>query len=186
MDETSLAVPGNVLTVTCEGSRPLVVEIQALVVATAFGLPRRTCSGFDLGRLHLLIAVLERRAGISLAQSDVFLNVVGGVRLADPSADLGVAVALASAARDRVVPAGVVVIGEVGLGGEVRRSSRLDPRLAEAAALGQVAAVVPAAGRVASHQGLRLQRAATVTAAMDGLAELGRDLTVRRTVVAKA
>ena len=185
VDETSLAVPGNVLTVACEGSRPLVVEIQALVAPTAFGLPRRTSSGFDLGRLHLLIAVLERRAAVSLGQADVFLNVVGGVRLADPSADLGVAMALASAASDRVVAAGMVVIGEVGLGGEVRRASRLEPRLAEAAALGQLAAVVPATGRVAHHGGLSLHRVATVRAAMEVLGTRGVKRT-RSVVVAKA
>jgi DNA repair protein RadA/Sms len=169
LDETSLTVPGNVLTVTCEGMRPLVVEIQALVAPTSFGLPRRTCSGFDLGRLHLLLAVLERRASVCLSQADVFLNVVGGVRLADPSVDLGVALALASAARDRVVPAGMVVIGEVGLGGEVRRASRLEARLGEAAALGQVAAVVPAGGRLPRQEGLRIHRVATVSAAMEVL-----------------
>ena len=166
LDETSLAVPGNVLTVTCEGTRPLVVEIQALVAPTSYGLPRRTSSGFDLGRLHLLLAVLERRAGVLLGQADVFLNVVGGVRLADPAADLGVALALAGAARDRVLPRDTVVLGEVGLGGEVRRASRLEARLGEAHALGQVAAVVPEGGRAETPGSLRLHRVSTVSAAM--------------------
>ncbi|HEY8676230.1 MAG TPA: DNA repair protein RadA [Candidatus Dormibacteraeota bacterium] len=166
LDENSLSVPGNVLTVTCEGSRPLVVEIQALVAPTSFGLPRRTSSGFDLGRLHLILAVLERRAAIPLGQADVFLNVVGGVRLADPAVDLGVALALAGAARDRVVARDTVVLGEVGLGGEVRRASRLEARLGEAAALGQLAAVVPDTGRVPAGAGLRLHRVASVSAAL--------------------
>jgi DNA repair protein RadA/Sms len=165
LDENSLAVPGNVLTVTSEGTRPLVVEIQALVAPTSFGLPRRTSSGFDLGRLHLLIAVLERRAGVLLGQADVFLNVVGGVRLADPAVDLGVALALAGAARNHLLPRDTVVVGEVGLGGEVRRASRLDARLAEAQALGQEAAVVPEGGR-AQPGGLRLHRVSTVAAAL--------------------
>ncbi len=165
LDESSLAVPGNVLTVTCEGSRPMVVEIQALVATSAFGLPRRTSSGFDLGRLHLLLAVLERRAGVPLSSFDVFLNVVGGVRLADPAVDLGVALALAGAARDAVLPRDVVAIGEVGLGGEVRRASRLDARLSEALALGQAGAVVPAGGRVAATD-LRLHRVSTLAAAL--------------------
>jgi DNA repair protein RadA/Sms len=165
LDESSLAVPGNVLTVTCEGTRPLVVEIQALVAPTSFGLPRRTSSGFDLGRLHLLLAVLERRAGILFGQADVFLNVVGGVRLVDPSVDLGVALALAGAARDKVFPSDTVALGEVGLGGEVRRASRLDVRLAEAQALGQRAAVIPEGGR-ASAPGLHLQRVSTLPAAL--------------------
>jgi DNA repair protein RadA/Sms len=166
LDETSLSVPGNVLTVTCEGTRPLVVEIQALVAPTAFGLPRRTSSGFDIGRLHLILAVLERRAAVPLAQSDVFLNVVGGVRLADPAVDLGVALALAGAQRDQVVPRDTVIVGEVGLGGEVRRASRLEARLGEAAALGQVAAVVPETARVPAGCGLRLHRVPSVAVAL--------------------
>lgn len=166
LDENSLAVPGNVLTVTCEGTRPLVVEIQALVAPTSFGLPRRTSSGFDLGRLHLLLAVLERRAGVLLGQADVFLNVVGGVRLADPAVDLGVAMALAGAARNHLVPRDTVVLGEVGLGGEVRRAGRMDARLAEAQALGQVAAVVPAGGRAPTAGGFRLHPVATISAAL--------------------
>ncbi len=166
LDENSLVVPGNVLTVTCEGTRPLVVEIQALVAPTSFGLPRRTSSGFDLGRLHLLLAVLERRAGVPLGQADVFLNVVGGVRLADPAVDLGVALAVAGAARNRVLPRDTVVLGEVGLGGEVRRASRLDARLSEAEALGQVGAVVPEGGRAPASRGLRLRRVSSVSAAL--------------------
>jgi DNA repair protein RadA/Sms len=166
LDENSLAVPGNVLTVTCEGTRPLVVEIQALVAPTSFALPRRTSSGFDLGRLHLLLAVLERRAGVLLGQADVFLNVVGGVRLADPAVDLGVAMAIAGAARNRVLPRDTVVLGEVGLGGEVRRASRLDARLGEAEALGQVGAVVPEGGRAPACSGLRLRRVSSVSAAL--------------------
>ncbi|HSP65873.1 MAG TPA: DNA repair protein RadA [Candidatus Deferrimicrobium sp.] len=165
LDENSLEVPGNVLTVTCEGTRPLIVEIQALVAVTSYGLPRRTSSGFDLGRLHLILAVLERRAGVKLGQLDVYLNVVGGVRLADPAVDLGVALALAGAARNQVLPRDTVVVGEVGLGGEVRRASRLDARLGEAQALGQVAAVVPEGGR-ASPGGLRLHRVPSVARAL--------------------
>ncbi len=166
LDENSLSVPGNVLTVTCEGTRPLVVEIQALVAATAFGLPRRTSSGFDLGRLHLILAVLERRAAIPFGQADVFLNVVGGVRLADPAVDLGVALALAGALRNDVVPSDTVIVGELGLGGEVRRASRLAARLGEAAALGLAAAVVPEGGRAPAGVRLRLHRVPTLAAAL--------------------
>jgi DNA repair protein RadA/Sms len=171
LDESSLAVPGNVLTVACEGTRPLVVEIQALVTTSCFGLPRRTSSGFDIGRLHLLLAVLEKRAGIRLHESDVYLNVVGGVRIADPSADLAVAVAVAGAASDQLLPPQTVVLGEVGLGGEVRRASRIDARLAEATALGQECAVMPAGGRVPAAPRLRLRRVPTVSAALELLAE---------------
>ena len=167
LDEESLSVPGNVLTVACEGTRPLVVEIQALVTSSAYGLPRRTCSGFDLGRLHLLIAVLEKRAQIPLGNSDVFLNVVGGVRLVDPAVDLAVALAVAGAASDRVLQADTVVLGEVGLGGEVRRASRMEPRLAEATALGLTTAVIPAGGRTAASRGLRLRVVSTVPGALE-------------------
>ena len=161
LDETSLEVPGNVLTVTSEGTRPLVVEVQALVTPTNFGLPRRTASGFDLGRLHLLLAVLEKRARVALAQSDVYLNVVGGVRLGEPAVDLAVALAVAGAARDRMLAPGTVVLGEIGLGGEIRRLARADARLREAAVLGMSAAVVPAAGTL-TEPGLQLHRVATV------------------------
>ncbi len=170
LDESSLSVPGNVLTVACEGTRPLVVEIQALVTSTSFGLPRRTSSGFDIGRLHLLLAVLEKRAGIRLHEADVYLNVVGGVRIADPCADLAVTVAVAGAATDALLPPQTVVLGEVGLGGEVRRASRIDVRLAEATALGQDSALIPAGGRVSNAPGLRLRRVATVSAALEVLA----------------
>ncbi|MHB8719617.1 MAG: DNA repair protein RadA [Candidatus Dormibacteria bacterium] len=149
LDESGLGVPGNVLTVTCEGTRPIAVELQALVVATQTSLPRRTVSGFDLGRLHLLLAVLERRAGLSLSGSDVYLNVVGGLRVSDPAVDLAVVLAVATARTNVPLPPRTVVIGEVGLGGEVRRVPRLDRRLAEAATLGQVAGIVPAAGLAA-------------------------------------
>lgn len=142
-EEASLGVAGNVLTVICEGSRALAVEIQALTVPTPFGLPRRTASGFDLGRLHLLLAVLEKRAKLALGQSDVYVNVVGGVRVADPAVDLAVAMAVAGSLREKTVPPGCIVVGELGLGGEVRRVRRLDMRLAEASALGITTAVIP-------------------------------------------
>ena len=168
LDETSLGIPGNVLTVTCEGTRPIVVEIQALVATSTFGLPRRTASGFDLGRLHLLLAVLERRANVPLAQSDVYLNVVGGLRVADPAVDLAVAMAVAGAAGDRMLRTGTVVLGELGLGGEIRRVSRLGARLAEATTLGQEGAIIPATGSV-DAPGLRLHRAQTLSVALGAL-----------------
>ena len=166
LDEATLAVPGNVLTVTCEGSRPLVVEVQALTATTAFGLPRRTASGIDTGRLHLLLAVLERRARVSLAQSDVYVNAVGGVRLGEPAADLAVALAIASAAADRRLDEGCIAVGEVGLGGEIRRVARLEARLAEAAALGITDAIVPAAHRGRAPEGVRCHPVATVSEAL--------------------
>ena len=166
LDESSLAVPGNVLTVACEGTRPLVVEVQALVTKSSFGLPRRTCSGFDLGRLHLLLAVLEKRANLPFGDADVFLNVVGGLRLVDPGVDLAVALAMAGSARDAVMPAGTAVLGEVGLGGEVRRVGRTEARLAEAAALGLGRAIVPSGGRATPAGALEVRRVATVKTAL--------------------
>jgi DNA repair protein RadA/Sms len=166
LDEGSLGVPGNVLTVTCEGSRPLAVEVQALAAATPFGLPRRTASGFDLGRLHLLLAVLEKRAGMPFGQADVYVNAVGGVRLSEPAADLAVALAIVSSVRDAALPEGAVVLGEVGLGGEVRRVRRTEQRLHEAATLGVTAAVVPAGFAGSGPVGMRLHRVPTLAAAV--------------------
>jgi DNA repair protein RadA/Sms len=162
LDEGSLGVPGNTLTVTCEGSRPLAVEVQALAAPTPFGLPRRTASGFDLGRLHLLLAVLEKRAGLPFGQADVYVNAVGGVRLAEPAVDLAVALAIVSSVRDAPLPGGCAVLGEIGLGGEVRRGRRTEQRLAEAAALGLGRAVVPAGFSGDAPAGMRLHRVATL------------------------
>lgn len=162
LDEGSLSVSGNTLTVTCEGSRPLAVEVQALVARTQFSIPRRTASGFDLGRLHLLLAVLEKRAGTPFAGADVYVNAVGGVHLDDPAADLAVALAIVSSVANRPLPSGCAVLGEVGLGGEIRRVRRSEQRLAEAAALGLGRAIVPAGFSGTAPPGVRLHRVATL------------------------
>jgi DNA repair protein RadA/Sms len=137
------SVPGSAVVAAIEGSRPLLVEVQALVAPTHFANPQRVCQGIDPRRLAVVIAVLEKRAGLSLAGADVFVNVAGGIRLEEPAADLGLALALASSFRDRPLPADLVAIGEVGLGGELRPVPQLDRRLAEARRLGFRAAVVP-------------------------------------------
>src|ERR1700680_3729405 len=121
LDGASLGAAGSVLTVTCDGLRPMAVEVQALAVASPFEFPRRTASGFELNRLHLMLAVLARRAGIAPPRLDVFVNVAGGVRLTDPGADLAVALAVTGSALDRVLSPTCAVIGELGLGGEGRR-----------------------------------------------------------------
>lgn len=162
LDEGSLGVPGNTLTVTCEGSRPLAVEVQALAARTHFGLPRRTASGFDLGRLHLLLAVLENRAGLPFGEADVYVNAVGGVRLVEPAVDLAVALAIVSSVKKAPLPTGCAVLGEIGLGGEVRRVRRMEQRLQEAAALGLGRAVVPAGYGGSAPAGMRLHRVATL------------------------
>ena len=142
----SAGVPGVACTVSLEGRRPLVTEVQALVVPTGVAVPRRTAQGLDAGRLAILVAVLDRRARIGLAGNDVFAATAGGVRITEPAADLAICLALASAARDRQVPADLITIGEVGLGGEVRPVPQLPRRLAEAARLGFRRALVPATG----------------------------------------
>ncbi len=147
-------VAGNALTITCEGVRPLAIEVQALTVRTGSPLPRRTASGLDLNRLHLLLAVLERRADIRLAQADVFINAAGGVRVDDAAVDLAVALAIAGSATNRTLPGGCAVVGEVGLGGEVRRVTRLEARLAECAALGLDRVVVPSGSAAQAPRGV--------------------------------
>jgi DNA repair protein RadA/Sms len=136
---------GSVVLATLEGTRPLLVEIQALVNPTSFGYPKRTASGFDLNRLNLLIAVLERRTKLNLSDKDIYINVVGGLRLNDQAADLAICMAIASAAAGRRIDEGVVVFGEVGLGGEVRSAQAADRRIAEAKKLGFTRAIAPKA-----------------------------------------
>lgn len=133
---------GTALTVVLEGTRPMLVELQALASKPGFGTPQRVTAGFDQRRLSLLLAVLERRAKLALSSLDVFVNVVGGLRLSEPAGDLALSAALASSVYDRVLPGDVVCIGEVGLGGEVRSVSQTERRLAEAASLGMRTAYV--------------------------------------------
>lgn len=136
---------GSVVLATLEGTRPLLVEIQALVNPTSFGYPKRTASGFDLNRLNLLIAVLERRTKLNLSDKDIYINVVGGLKLSDPAADLAVCMAIASAAAGRRLDDGLVVFGEVGLGGEVRSVIAAPRRIDEAKKLGFTKAIAPSA-----------------------------------------
>ncbi len=137
------AVPGTCVTVTVDGRRPLLAEIQALVSHSALVTPRRAVSGLDAGRVAMALAVVERRGEVRLGSQDVFVATIGGVRLSDPAADLAVALAVASAASDLVVPVDVVAIGEVGLAGDVRPVSGVGRRVAEAARLGFERALVP-------------------------------------------
>jgi DNA repair protein RadA/Sms len=127
---------GSAVTALLEGTRPVLIEVQGLAAKAGFGTPQRVATGYDARRLALLLAVLDKRAGLSFAQLDVFLNVVGGVRLQEPAGDLAVAAALASSVYDRALPSDAVFVGEVGLGGEVRPVSQLERRVAEAANMG--------------------------------------------------
>jgi len=135
--------PGSVVVSSLEGTRPVLLELQALVSQASIGTPRRTVLGADYNRVCLLLAVLEKRAGVPLGSQDVYVNVAGGGRVTEPAADLGIVVAAASSYMDRVVPPDVLVVGEVGLTGEVRAVAGLELRLREAAALGFRRAIVP-------------------------------------------
>lgn len=141
--ERLVNIPGSAIAVTMEGTRPLLVEIQGLTSPTAFGNPRRTSNGVDLNRLLLIVAVLTRRLGLRLGDQDVYVNVVGGLKVSEPAADLAMAVALASSNRDVPVRADAVLIGEVGLSGELRMVGQLSARLNEAAKLGFRTAIIP-------------------------------------------
>jgi DNA repair protein RadA/Sms len=143
LNRREAAVPGTAVTVVVEGKRPLLSEVQALVARSALAVPRRAVSGLDAARVAMVLAVLERRGRVSLAEKDVFTATVGGMRVVEPAADLALALAVASAARDLPVPADLVAVGEVGLSGEVRRVTGVERRLAEAARLGFTRALVP-------------------------------------------
>ena len=134
---------GSIVLATLEGNRPLLVEIQALVNKTNFGYPKRAASGFDLNRLNLLIAVLERRTKLKLADSDIYINVVGGIKIQDQAADLAVAMAIASAAAKKKLSDDLVVFGEIGLGGEIRSARLTDRRITESKKVGFKHAIAP-------------------------------------------
>jgi len=156
--------PGSVVAATMEGTRPILVEVQALVATPGYGTPARRVSGVDPNRLALLIAVLSRRAGLAVGSQDVYANLAGGLSLAEPGLDLPLALALASSFRDRAIPLGTVAVGEVGLLGELRAVTGLDRRLREAARLGFDRAIVPRPSRAAlpSIPGLEVVAVATL------------------------
>ena len=141
--ERMATAPGSAITVTMEGTRPLLVEVQALASTTTFGNPRRTPNGVDFNRLLLVTAVLTRRMGLRLAYQDVFVNIIGGLQIQEPAADLAIAAAIVSSVKDQPVPADMVLLGEIGLSGELRAARQLPERLREAAKLGFKRAVIP-------------------------------------------
>ncbi len=147
LEGRSEIAPGSTVAVTMEGTRPILVEVQALATPSSFGLPRRSANGLDTSRLQLLVAVLQKRVGLSLGAQDVYANVVGGLRILEPAVDLAVAVGIASSLRDRPVDRNAVVIGEVGLSGELRSVNQLDRRINEAARLGFTRMIVPEGAR---------------------------------------
>jgi DNA repair protein RadA/Sms len=160
------AAPGTCVTVTLEGRRPLVAEVQALVAESALAAPRRATSGLDNARTSMLLAVLERRVGVPLGKRDVFVATVGGVRLTEPATDLALALAVASAAGDLTMWPGLVAVGEVGLAGELRPVSGTDRRLAEAARLGFTHAIVPRGGATGAPTGMKVLEADDLRSAL--------------------
>jgi DNA repair protein RadA/Sms len=141
--ERAVNEPGSAIAVTMEGTRPLLVEVQGLTSPTTFGNPRRTANGVDFNRLLLIAAVLTRRGGLKLGDQDVFVNVVGGLRIGEPAADLAMAAAIASSRRDKIIPADLALIGEIGLSGELRAVGQMEARVREAAKLGFSRVIVP-------------------------------------------
>lgn len=159
---------GSVVVSTFEGSRPLLVEIQALTSLATFGPPRRIATGVDFGRLLLIAAVLTRRAGVNLSNQDVITNVVGGMKIGEPAADMGVALAIASSFRDAQIAPGLVAMGEIGLSGELRTVPQIERRVAEAARLGFKSCLIPANSPklLSDTGGIELLRVSTVAQAI--------------------
>jgi len=171
LSERSFGASGSTVVAGMEGTRPILLEAQALVAPTSYGVPQRTATGFDGRRLQMLLAVLERRAGLHMGQYDVFVNVAGGVRIDEPAADLGMALSIVSSVRDIPADSGAVVIGEVGLGGEIRRVSQVEKRVAEAGKLGFTRVILPARN-LGAHRpvaGLEVTEVETIVQAIAAL-----------------
>lgn len=143
LSERTFGISGSAVVASLEGTRPILLEVQALVTPTSYGVPQRNCTGFDYRRLGLLLAVLEKRLGIMMGQYDVFVNIAGGIRIEEPAVDLGIALAIISSVRDNLIGSEYVIIGEIGLGGEVRAVSHIEKRVQEAAKLGFKQVFVP-------------------------------------------
>ncbi|MGV0835602.1 DNA repair protein RadA [Mycolicibacterium thermoresistibile] len=174
LDQRPAPVSGTAVTVTLDGKRPLIGEVQALIGAPATGSPRRAVSGIDSSRAAMITAVLEKRARLPVGSNDIYLSTVGGMRLTDSSSDLAVALAIASAYTDLPLPTTAIAIGEVGLAGDLRRVTGMDRRLAEAARLGFSTAVVPP-GVGSAPPGLRAITADNITAALRVLRDIAAD-----------
>lgn len=161
--------PGSVVCACMEGNRPIMVEVQALVAKTPYGMPRRTAVGFDYNRVNMLLAILERRLGMDFGNFDAYLNVVGGMKITEPSADLAAAAALVSSYRNKPVPHGVLAVGEVGLTGEIRRVAGTERRIRDAANLGFTKFVVPKGKLNMEHKTSGIVQAATLEEALNAI-----------------
>jgi DNA repair protein RadA/Sms len=171
LSERREGTPGSAVVATVEGSRPMLVEVQALVSPTSFGTPRRMSLGIDPNRTSLLLAVLEKRVGLELLGDDVFVSVAGGLEVAEPAADLGVAAAVASSFRNRPLPADTVVFGEVGLAGEVRSTGQALLRVREALQMGFKRCILPARSAPADVDGIALVGVRTLAEALERLGD---------------
>ena len=160
--------PGSAVVCTLEGSRPMLAEIQALVSPTSFGVPRRMATGVDYNRVNLMIAVLEKRVGLNLQNQDAYVNIIGGIRLDEPAVDLALAIAIASAFRNRPIDTSIVAIGEVGLTGELRAVNQIERRISEAKKLGFKACLIPQANtkNLKIPQGMKILPAKNLTEAL--------------------
>jgi DNA repair protein RadA/Sms len=167
LDQRPEPVPGTAVTVALDGKRPLIGEIQALIGGQEVASPRRAVSGIDQARVAMIAAVLEARAGLTIGRRDIYLSTVGGMRLTDPSADLAVALAMASSIAQLCLPAATIVIGEVGLAGDLRRVRGMDRRLSEAARLGFNTAIVPPGTK--APKGLHTLEVTSMSAALKTL-----------------
>ncbi|HKV86632.1 MAG TPA: DNA repair protein RadA [Candidatus Dormibacteraeota bacterium] len=165
LGEAAIASPGTAVVAALEGTRPLLVEIQSLVNVTQNAMVRRIANGTDVNRLHMILAVIEKRLNLKFGNSDVFVNVAGGIRVTEPAADLGLALSILSNQNNRPLPDGLVVIGELGLAGEVRRVGQLERRLQEAARHGLTRAFIPAGGKAGRHPGLETVEVRTLAEA---------------------
>lgn len=148
---------GSVVVPCVEGTRPILLEVQALVASSSLGMPRRMVSGFDYGRASIIFAILEKRIGLNLASQDIFVNIAGGVKIEEPAMDLGVCLAVASSFKNKPIPEKMVVVGEVGLAGEVRAVSQMDKRIKEAARLGFKYCLLPGNNSPKAIDGLELK-----------------------------
>ena len=166
LSQATTRSPGTAIVAAIEGTRPLLIEIQSLVNKTENAMIRRIANGVDINRLHMLIAVIEKRAGLKLGKYDVFVNVAGGIRISEPAADLGLALSILSNDREVPLPDGMVVIGELGLAGEVRRVGQLERRLSEAARHGFTRALIPAGVKTGRPAGLEVVEVRTLADAM--------------------
>ncbi len=160
---------GSVVSCSMEGTRPILLELQALVCRSNFGIPRRQAIGMDFNRLNLLMAVLEKRLNLQMSDCDAYVNLAGGIRIAEPAIDLGVAMAVVSSFKNRVIDDKIIAFGEIGLSGEVRGVSQASQRAAEAVKLGFTTCILPAVnvGQIKEKEGLTVIGVKTVRDAID-------------------